>query len=125
MLHRVIYTIMNGEIADGMHVDHINNIRSDNRLCNLQLLNNRDNVAKQSTGLKPTKVTKSKTWQVSVGVYNNGKTVRKYIGSYRTEALAQEVCTKYDNLFGYKKKYYHLLDISLDAWKEGIEEYLI
>jgi site-specific DNA-cytosine methylase len=44
--HRVIYMAANGHIPDGMVVDHINNDKSDNRLCNLQLLTAGENSSK-------------------------------------------------------------------------------
>ena len=33
--------------------DHINNVKTDNRLCNLQLISNRDNITKQPIGAIP------------------------------------------------------------------------
>ena len=44
--HRVIYIAANGHIPDGMVVDHINNDKSDNRICNLQLLTAKENSRK-------------------------------------------------------------------------------
>lgn len=44
--HRVIYIAANGHIPDGMVVDHINNDKSDNRICNLQLLTAEENSRK-------------------------------------------------------------------------------
>lgn len=41
--HRVIWTIINGEIPKGMHIDHINGIPSDNRIENLSLKNGCEN----------------------------------------------------------------------------------
>lgn len=46
-VHRVIYEKFNGEIPDGMQVDHINNVRDDNRIENLQLLTHQQNIQKQ------------------------------------------------------------------------------
>jgi hypothetical protein len=37
-LHRLMYETYLGNIPDGMHVDHINGIRTDNRIENLRLL---------------------------------------------------------------------------------------
>lgn len=44
--HRVIYMAANGHIPDDMVVDHINNDKSDNRICNLQLLTAKENSKK-------------------------------------------------------------------------------
>ena len=37
-VHRFTWECFNGLISDGKVIDHINNIRDDNRLCNLQLV---------------------------------------------------------------------------------------
>ena len=37
--HRFIYECFKGLIPDGKVIDHVNNIKDDNRLCNLQLVN--------------------------------------------------------------------------------------
>lgn len=37
-IQRVVWMAFNGEIPEGYEVDHINNVRNDNRLENLQLL---------------------------------------------------------------------------------------
>jgi len=48
--HRIVWETFNGEIPDGYEVDHINNVREDNRLCNLQLLTRLDNMRKAHKG---------------------------------------------------------------------------
>ena len=48
--HRIVWETFNGEIPDGYEVDHINNVRDDNRLCNLQLLTRLDNMRKAHKG---------------------------------------------------------------------------
>ena len=45
-VQRVVYAWFNGEVPEGYVVDHINNIRTDNRLSNLQLLSPKDNINK-------------------------------------------------------------------------------
>ena len=44
--HRFIWECFNGLIPDGKEIDHINNIKSDNRLSNLQLLTPKENGKK-------------------------------------------------------------------------------
>ena len=43
LVHRLVWETFNGEIPKGMQVNHINEVKTDNRLCNLNLLSCRDN----------------------------------------------------------------------------------
>ena len=45
-IHRFIWECFNGVIPEGKEIDHINNIKDDNRLCNLQLLTSSENSKK-------------------------------------------------------------------------------
>jgi hypothetical protein len=45
-IHRLVYTEFVGPIEKGYEIDHINNIKTDNRLENLQMLSKLDNVRK-------------------------------------------------------------------------------
>ena len=45
-VHRFIWECFNGLIPKGMEIDHINDIRDDNRLCNLQLVTPSENSKK-------------------------------------------------------------------------------
>ena len=47
-IHRFIWECFNGLIPEEKVIDHINNIRDDNRLCNLQLLTQKDNCKKSA-----------------------------------------------------------------------------
>lgn len=44
--HRIIWIAANGVIPDGMVIDHINNVKNDNRLVNLQLVTPEENSHK-------------------------------------------------------------------------------
>ena len=45
-VHRFVYECFNGIIPNGKEIDHINDVRHDNRLCNLQLLTPSENGKK-------------------------------------------------------------------------------
>ena len=50
--HRFIYECFYGLITDKRVVDHINNVNTDNRLANLQLVTQRENTIKDYKGGK-------------------------------------------------------------------------
>ena len=50
LVHRVIWEMHNGKIPDGMQVDHINHVRDDNRIENLQILTSKQNVGRSAKG---------------------------------------------------------------------------
>lgn len=75
--HRVIYEILLGKIPEGMLVDHVNGIRSDNRIENLRLVdtlgNTRNNAksAKNKTGHVGVSWCKAVgKWRAQIGVNN-------------------------------------------------------
>ncbi|MBT9571084.1 MAG: HNH endonuclease [Pseudomonas umsongensis] len=83
--HRVIYEILNGEIPDGMLIDHVNGIRTDNRIENLRLVdtlgNTRNNAksAKNKTGHVGVSWCKAVgKWRAQIGVNNR----QVWIGSF-------------------------------------------
>ena len=47
-VHRFVYECFNGIIPDGKVIDHVNNIKDDNRLCNLQLMTQQENCKKSA-----------------------------------------------------------------------------
>lgn len=60
-IHKLVWETFNGEVPQGLVIDHINNDRNDNRLENLQLLSHRDNVKKE--------INKEKTSSKYHGIY--------------------------------------------------------
>ncbi|EHH4616078.1 HNH endonuclease [Escherichia coli] len=42
--HRVAWILARGSIPDGLCIDHVNGVRDDNRLCNLRLVTNQENL---------------------------------------------------------------------------------
>lgn len=91
--HRLAYLYVNGSMPKDM-IDHINGIRSDNRICNLRdadsTVNNQNMRAKhKDSQSKYLGVFKNKTCKTSVAFIGvNGKQL--YLGSFPTEELAHE-----------------------------------
>ena len=50
LVHRFIWECFNGLIPDGKIIDHVNSIKDDNRLCNLQLMTQKVNCKKSAKG---------------------------------------------------------------------------
>ena len=44
--HRFVYEVFNGPVTKFFEIDHINNVKTDNRLKNLQLLTHKENIRK-------------------------------------------------------------------------------
>ena len=58
-VHRFVWECYNGPIPDNKVIDHINNIRDDNRLCNLQLVTTSENNKKAAKNRDYTFATKN------------------------------------------------------------------
>ena len=48
LAHRVIWEMFNGAIPDGLQIDHINEVKDDNRIENLQLVTAKQNQQRRS-----------------------------------------------------------------------------
>ena len=89
-VHRFVYESFNGIIPDGKVIDHVNNIKDDNRLCNLQLMSQQENckksaerrdytfAAKNHQNKKCVKATNSDTNEVSY--YNSLYAIQQHLG---------------------------------------------
>ena len=101
-VHRFVYECFNGIIPDGKVIDHVNNIKDDNRLCNLQLMSQQENckksakrrdytfVAKNHQNKKCVKATNSDTNEVSY--YNSMYAVNQHLGI--NAGIVKMVCEK-------------------------------
>ena len=58
-VHRFVWECYNGNIPEGKVIDHINNNKEDNRLCNLQLLTQQQNCKKSAINRDYTFVAKN------------------------------------------------------------------
>ena len=95
--HRIVFKHFNGEIPKGIQVDHFNNVRSDNRISNLQLLSHKYNSRKclkyktNTSGYPGVYWDKaSKKWLARIGI--NGK--RKHLGYFDDKLEAAETYLK-------------------------------
>ena len=87
--HRFVWECFNGLIPEGKVIDHINNIKDDNRLCNLQVMTQQENckksaqerdytfVAKNHQNKKCVKATNTNTNEVSY--YNSLYAVQQHL----------------------------------------------
>ncbi|MCF0178649.1 MAG: HNH endonuclease [Bacteroidales bacterium] len=80
LAHRVVWEIYNGEIPKGMQIDHINHVRTDNRIENLRLVSHQENkknnsmYSSNSSGVCGVRFDKNRgKWSASIQV--NGKTI--------------------------------------------------
>ena len=101
-VHRFVYECFNGIISDGKVIDHVNNIKDDNRLCNLQLMTQQENckksakrrdytfAAKNQQNKKCVKATNSDTNEVSY--YNSMCAVQQHLGI--NAGIVKMVCEK-------------------------------
>ena len=92
--HRIVYEYFIGQIPKGLQVDHFNNIRTDNRISNLQLLSGPDNSRFQmkhknnTSGFPGVSWYKAnKKWQAHIKI--NGK--EKHLGYFDSPEVAHQV----------------------------------
>ena len=98
-IHQLVVMAFLGHKPDGTNkivVDHINNIRSDNRLENLQLITNRENTSKDKIGKGSSKYTgvlfnkNNKKWKSDITINN----VKFFIGYFKDEIDAHNAYQK-------------------------------
>lgn len=101
-VHRLIWVLCHGgSIPEDLVIDHINGIRDDNRIENLQLVTPRQNVHKgrlvtQKTSGLPIGVTYRKGWVKPFHASIHVNRHRHHIGSFAT---LEEAATARDNFF--------------------------
>ena len=82
--HRVAWMIHNGDIPDGMVIDHINGIRGDNRISNLRLATRSQNAV--NSGMRSSNTSGQK------GVYMN-KQVGKWVAEIKVDGRRKRIGT--------------------------------
>ncbi len=97
--HRVAWAIAYGNWPD-LDIDHINRIRSDNRLCNLRLATTSENMRNRALQRNNTSGHKGVTavgtkWQAQIQVHGESL----YLGSFTSKAAASEAYASASAMF--------------------------
>ncbi len=98
--HRVIWEMHNGPLPDGWEIDHINGVKSDNRIENLRLADrflnckNAKKRADNKSGVTGVSAKKNGDWVVQIQ-FNNERIAKSFSSKYEAEAYAKQV---YDSL---------------------------
>lgn len=76
--HRIVWTHVHGQIPEGMEIDHINHVKTDNRIENLRLVSRRENMRNRPLP------SQSRTGYMGVH-YAQGK----FVGTVNTEVVGR------------------------------------
>jgi hypothetical protein len=111
-VHRIIWEMHNGEIPEGLQVDHINGVKSDNRIENLRIVTPTGNMQNRKMPITNTSgvagvywdKTASK-WRARIVVHNK----QIYLGYF--EDWFEAVCAKKsaENKYGFHANHGRLL----------------
>ena len=93
--HRLVWSLLKGAIPDNMQIDHINRDKTDNRIENLRLVDNRANALNKKFKVGKSGivgVTKDRAYyKVSFTV--NGKSI--HVGNYKDIKIAENIAKEY------------------------------
>ena len=113
-VHRLVWEAFNGQIPEGLQVNHINEIKSDNRLSNLNLMTSKENcnwgsrnerrAKKQINGKKSKPVLQFTLEDVFVKEYPSLKQVKRETG-FNQGNIVNCCKGKYKQMYGYIWKY--------------------
>lgn len=89
LVHRLVYETFNGEIPEGMQIDHINNKRDDNRIENLRIVMPKENCAhRNETYKEPKHVSEKRAITLTDNMYSEfGERFYKCYGIHRKDNL--------------------------------------
>ena len=108
-VHRLVYEAFNGQIPENMQVNHINEVKTDNRLENLNLMTPKENINYGTGKERCTKKRSKAVLQFDL----NDKFVKEYLSTKQVEretGFAQQYISacckgKYKTAYNYKWKY--------------------
>jgi hypothetical protein len=84
-IHRVIWEMFNGPIPEGMEIDHINRVKSDNRIENLRLATRKQNM----NNIKAKGYTFHKKANKYVVQIRDNEGIKRHVGLYETKQEAR------------------------------------
>ena len=114
LIHRLVYEAFNGSIPEGLQVNHINEIKSDNRLSNLNLMTAKENsnwgtrnerrAKKQINGKKSKSVLQFDLNDNLIKEYPSIRQVERETG-FANQNIVKCCKGKYKQVYGYKWRY--------------------
>lgn len=107
-VHHVVWEMFNGPLKDGEEIDHINHIRTDNRIENLRKVYRSDNVKNRSMPINNTSgvhgvsyFSRIGMWVARIGV--NGKSI--FLGRYNNLEEAALARRQAEVTYGFHKNH--------------------
>jgi hypothetical protein len=101
-IHRLIWAYVEGQIQSNLEIDHINNIRNDNRWENLRLCTRQENTKNRLKYSNNTSGYKGSSYHIGKGKYESNIGVSgklRYLGSYNTPEEAHEAYCRASELY--------------------------
>lgn len=80
--HRSVWEAFNGEIPKGMHINHINQNKADNRLCNLELVTPSENQLKRKLACGEEVNTSKATNEIVADIRQSGLSSKELMNKY-------------------------------------------
>lgn len=102
--HRIIWEMFNGAIPEGKEIDHINGVKSDNRIENLRLCDrhiNCKNAAKRrdnSSGVTGVSKTYNGKWVVQIQ-YNGDRIAKRFEQKRRRRKICRMFLQRKERLY--------------------------
>lgn len=90
LLHRVVWEYFNGEITGGLEINHLNGIKSDNRLSNLELVTKSENHKHRTKVLKKYQYSIDAMMKKVIGVKKTKSHIKNMSKAFTS--ISEEVC---------------------------------